>query len=41
MAAFRDRITGKNAVQSSGFKGKVVKKVFKGSVKQNKPIEKT
>jgi len=32
---------GKVAVQSSGFEGKVVRKVFKGRIKQNKPVEKT
>ncbi len=38
---FRDRITGKKAVQSSGFNGKVIRKVFKGAVKQNKPVERS
>ena len=38
---FNATSSGKVAVQSSGFEGKVIRKVFKGKVKQNKPIEKS
>lgn len=38
---FNAPVIGKVAVQSSGIEGKTVRKVFKGSVKKNKPVEKS
>ncbi len=38
---FNAKTGGKVAVQSSGIEGKTVRKVFKGEIKQNKPVEKS